>query len=79
MVASFTSASMIFSLIMLSHGYNYTGFHCLAVNYLAWGVGCIFSSKWTREWGFKKATVIGSLFNSVWIYGAILPLYKAEN
>ena len=70
---------MIFSEMMISHGYNYLGFHSLAFMYLAWGIGAIFSSKITRRWGFKKCMIVGALFNAAWIFGAILPLYKGEN
>ena len=79
MLIAFSSTSMIFSEIMLSHGYSYLGFHSLAFMYLFWGLGSIFSSKLTRNWGFKKCMIIGGIFNSIWMFGAILPIYKAEN
>ena len=64
---------------MIAHGYSYIGFHSLAVMYLTWGIGSIFSSKIIKMMGIKKAIVICSLLTSLWIFGAILPIHKAEN
>lgn len=62
MLTSFTSTQMIFSEMLVSHGYSFLGFHSFALLYLSWGIGCIFSSKWVKAWGFRKCMVVGCFF-----------------
>ena len=64
---------------MSEDGFGKLGFYSLAVVFLTSGICSFFATSFISKLGTRVSLGLGAIFNSLWVYSAILAAYKNDN